>query len=224
MIQKSYFHRQIQLWGETTQELLATKKIAIIGSGGLGSSLALALGTSGIGEIDMIDFDTIALHNIHRQIAFTLKDEGKYKSKVVSHLIKSKNPFVKTQGLVMDFGEFSHLGKRYDLILDASDNFDTRHQIDEYSNESGIPWIYASVEAFVGQVCFFERGRFTTFNTPPHIPSGIAAPMVMQVASLEANLALRYLAGLKVTRDKLYYLYYDEFGEFVMQKFGLPTT
>ncbi len=223
MTPQSYFHRQIQLWGEETQELLSTKKIAIIGSGGLGSSLALALGTSGIGEIDMVDFDTIALHNIHRQIAFTLKDEGRYKSKIVSDLIKAKNPFVKTQGLVMDFGEFSHLGKQYDLILDASDNFDTRHQIDEYSNESGIPWIYASVESFVGQVCFFEHGRFTAFNTPPHVPSGIAAPMVMHIASLQANIALRYLAGLKVTRDKLYYLYFDESGDLVTQKFSLPS-
>ncbi len=223
MTPQTYFHRQIQLWGVDTQELLASKKIAIIGSGGLGSSLDLALGTSGIGEIDLVDFDTIAIHNIHRQIAFTLKDEGKYKSRVASDLIKAKNPFVKTRGFVMDFGEFSHLGKKYDLILDASDNFDTRHQIDEYCNENGIPWIYASVEAFVGQVCFFEHGRFTAFNTPPHVPSGIAAPMVMHVASLEANIALRYLAGLKVARDKLYYIYFDEFGEFITQKFGLSS-
>ena len=65
-----YFHRQVQLWGEETQTLLQSKKIAIIGAGGLGSSLAFALGSSGIGEIHMIDFDEVSLHNIHRQIAF----------------------------------------------------------------------------------------------------------------------------------------------------------
>ncbi len=60
-----YFHRQVQLWGEETQGSLQSKKIAIIGSGGLGSSLAFALGASGIGEIHMVDFDTVSLHNIH---------------------------------------------------------------------------------------------------------------------------------------------------------------
>jgi len=65
---EDYFNRQIQLWGEETQASLENKKIAIIGAGGLGSSLALALGTSGIGQVDMVDFDTVSLHNIHRQI------------------------------------------------------------------------------------------------------------------------------------------------------------
>ena len=67
-----YFHRQVQLWGESTQELLQTKKIAIIGCGGLGSSLAYALGASGIGEIHLVDFDEVSIHNIHRCIDFYL--------------------------------------------------------------------------------------------------------------------------------------------------------
>ena len=73
----NYFHRQIQLWGEQTQRALADKRILIIGAGGLGSSLSYALGASGIGRISVVDFDTVALHNIHRQILFTLADEGK---------------------------------------------------------------------------------------------------------------------------------------------------
>ncbi len=81
MTQQEYFNRQIQLWGEATQKGLQNKKIAIIGSGGLGSTLAMALGTSGIGEIHMVDFDTVSGHNIHRQIAFTLEDEGKIRPK-----------------------------------------------------------------------------------------------------------------------------------------------
>ncbi|NKQ39961.1 MAG: ThiF family adenylyltransferase, partial [Sulfurovum sp.] len=70
MTQESYFNRQIQLWGEATQRSLEKKKIAIIGAGGLGCTLAMALGTSGIGEVHVVDFDTVSLHNIHRQIAF----------------------------------------------------------------------------------------------------------------------------------------------------------
>ncbi|MBQ9875459.1 MAG: ThiF family adenylyltransferase, partial [Campylobacter sp.] len=75
-----YFHRQIQLWGEDRQNSLKDKKILIIGSGGLGSSFAYALGSSGVGEICVVDFDTVSLHNIHRQILFSLEDEGKFKA------------------------------------------------------------------------------------------------------------------------------------------------
>ena len=65
MTQSEYFNRQIQLWGSSVQQSLEKKKIAIIGSGGLGCTLAMALGTSGIGEIHMVDFDTVSSHNMH---------------------------------------------------------------------------------------------------------------------------------------------------------------
>jgi adenylyltransferase/sulfurtransferase len=222
MTQEQYFHRQIQLWGDKVQQSLQGKKIAIIGAGGLGSSLALALGTSGIGHIDMVDFDKVSLHNIHRQIAFTLKDQDKYKAKVVADLIRSKNPFIHIKAIVATFEEFSKLEARYDLIIDATDNLQTRMQIDNFAKEQSTPWIYGSVEAWHGYVCFFERSGFNSFNVSDHKPAGIAAPIVMHIASLQANLALRYLAGSPVAKDKLYYLYFNESGELVTQKFGLP--
>ncbi|WP_456427706.1 HesA/MoeB/ThiF family protein, partial [Nitratifractor sp.] len=67
-----YFKRQIQLWGAAAQETLAQKRILIVGCGGLGSTLALGLGGSGVGEIHLVDFDEVSVHNIHRQIVFTL--------------------------------------------------------------------------------------------------------------------------------------------------------
>ena len=222
MESSAYFTRQIQLWGEATQAALQHKKIAIIGAGGLGSSLALALGTSGIGTIHVVDFDTVSLHNIHRQIAFRLSDEGKPKARVVSELIRSKNPFVDVTPLVMDFAAFSELEGEYDLILDATDNLPVREQIDAWARAHATPWVYGSVEAFNGQVCLFERATFGVFVVSDHTPAGIAAPIVMHIASLQANLALRYLAGLPVVKDKLYHLYFDEVGELITQKFAMP--
>ena len=224
MTQEAYFNRQIQLWGEATQKSLQHKKIAIIGAGGLGCTLALALGTSGIGEIHMVDFDTVSNHNIHRQIAFTLEDEGKNKAKAVASLIKSKNPFVKTLAFDMPFDDFKEMGNHYDLILDATDNLPVRGEIDKYAKAGKTPWIYASVEEFNGQVCFFEDANFQVFNISDHKPGGIAAPIVMHIGSLQANLALRYLAGLSVMKDKLYYLYFNEDGELITQKFGMPKV
>lgn len=224
MTQQEYFNRQIQLWGEATQKGLQNKKIAIIGSGGLGSTLAMALGTSGIGEIHMVDFDTVSSHNIHRQIAFTLQDEGKNKAKTIAELIETKNPFVKVRAFDMDFDAFKALGNRYDLILDATDNLPVRGAIDTHAKETDTPWIYASVEEFNGQVCFFDKANFQVFNISDHKPGGITAPIVMHIGSLQANLALRYLAGLSVTKDKLYYLYFNEEGELITQKFGMPKV
>lgn len=222
MTQEKYFHRQIQLWGAETQQCLQNKRVAIIGAGGLGSSLALALGTSGIGHIDIVDFDKVSLHNIHRQIAFTIKDEHKYKAKVVASLVQSKNPFVNIKAITSNFEEFSDLEGKYDLILDATDNLQTRMQIDTFAKKQNTPWIYGSVEAWHGYVCFFENSSFNSFNVSDHKPAGITAPIVMHIASLQANLTLRYLAGQSVTKDKLYYLYFDDNGELVTQKFGLP--
>ena len=224
MTQQEYFNRQIQLWGEATQKGLQDKKIVIVGAGGLGSTLAMALGTSGIGEIHLVDFDTVSGHNIHRQIAFTLQDEGKNKAKTVAVLVESKNPFVKTQSYDMRFDAFAELDNQYDLILDATDNLATRAEIDRYAKQKGTPWIYASVEEFNGQVCFFDEANFEVFNISDHKPGGITAPIVMHVGSLQANLALRYLAGLSVLKDKLYYLYFNDEGELITQKFGMPKA
>jgi len=225
MIKKQdYFNRQIQLWGEETQSSLENKKIAIIGSGGLGCSLALALGTSGIGQIDMVDFDTVSVHNIHRQVAFTLNDEGRLKAEVAVEMMKAKNPFIISNAFNIDFKEFSKLQNSYDLILDATDNLPVREAIDMYAKRINTPWIYASVEEFNGQVCFFEKASFQVFNISDHKPGGITAPIVMHIASLQANLALRYLAGLPIVKEKLYYLYFNNEGELITQKFNMPKT
>jgi len=224
MTPEAYFNRQIQLWGKSTQRSLQNKKIAIIGAGGLGCTLAMALGTSGIGEIHVVDFDTVSHHNIHRQISFTLEDEGASKAKVVVSLMKSKNPFLKALAFNMNFEDFMEMENSYDLILDATDNLPVRGEIDQYAKETNTPWIYASVEEFNGQVCFFDESNFQVFNISDHKPGGIAAPIVMHIGSLQANLALRYLAGLSVVKDKLYYLYFNDEGELITQKFGMPKA
>ena len=220
-----YFHRQVQLWGEDTQKLLQNKKIAIIGSGGLGSSLAFALGSSGIGEIHMIDFDEVSHHNIHRQIAFKIGDEGKNKAVVNAKLIEQRCPFTKAIAHECDFDEWSKKNIEVDLILDATDNLQTRADINTYAKQKHLPWIYGSVEAFHGQVAFIQDSSFNdAFKIVQKTPEGITTPIVMHIASLQANLALRFLANLSVKKDMLYYLFFNADGELVTQKFMLPNA
>lgn len=220
-----YFHRQVQLWGEETQVLLQNKKIAIVGAGGLGSSLAFALGASGIGEIHMIDFDEVSIHNIHRQIAFKMGDEGKNKALINSALIEQRCPFVKAVAHECNFEAWCEKKITVDLIIDATDNLPTRAEIDDYCKSVNLPWVYGSVEAFHGQVCFFQDSSFKdAFKITSKTPEGIAAPIVMHIASLQANLALRYLAGLNVKKEMLYYLFFNVDGELMTQKFALPKN
>lgn len=220
-----YFHRQVQLWGEETQQLLQDKKIAVVGSGGLGSSLAFALGASGIGEIHMIDFDEVSLHNIHRQIAFKVGDEGKNKAVINAQIIEERCPYTKAIPHECNFEEWSKKEIKVDLIIDATDNLPTRGDINTYAKKMNLPWVYGSVEAFHGQVCFIDKSSFNdAFKIIKKTPAGIAAPIVMHIASLQANLALRFLAGLSVKKDMLYYLFFNTDGELITQKFGLPKA
>jgi len=218
-----YFNRQVMLWGEDVQASLQNRKIVIVGSGGLGSSLAIALGASGIGHIDLVDFDEVSVHNIHRQIAFRVGDEGRFKAEAAAELVESRCPFVKVTPHTVRFDEFAKVPREYDLILDATDNLPSRAQIDRYAKEIETPWVYGSVEAFNGQVCFIDRSSFDAFKIMDRRPAGIAAPIVMHIASLQANLALRYLAGESVRKDLLYYLYFNDEGELVTQKFQMPV-
>lgn len=220
-----YFHRQVQLWGEETQLSLQNKRIVIIGCGGLGSSLAFALGASGIGEIHLVDFDEVSVHNIHRQIAFKVGDEGKNKAAVNAQIVRARCPYVNVIEHPCDFEGFKAKKIEVDLIIDATDNLPTRGEINTYAKSVNTPWIYGSVEAFNGQVCFFQEASFNeVFKITKKTPAGIAAPIVMHIASLQANLALRYLAGLSVKKDYLYYLFFNTEGELITQKFYLPKN
>jgi molybdopterin-synthase adenylyltransferase len=218
-----YFNRQVQLWGKDKQLSLINKKVLIIGCGGLGCSNAIALGSCGIGEFTFVDFDRVSIHNIHRQIGFKIEDEGKYKCEVLQDLIQNRSPYVKVTSYKEDFQTFVKRDiNNFDLIIDGSDNLPTRAFINEYSKSKNIPWIYGSVEEFYGQVCFFHKASYQDlFKIKTRKPNGIACPIVMHIASLQSNIALRYLACLNIKKDYLYYLCFDDDGVLDTKKFKL---
>jgi|AAUQ01.1.fsa_nt_gi adenylyltransferase/sulfurtransferase len=225
MDKSEYFSRQIKLWGMERQSNLENRRVLIVGAGGLGSSLAYALGTSGIGEIDIVDFDIVSLSNIHRQIAFKLEDRDRYKCDVVAERVREKSPFVSISGHQSSFSQFisKSNGYRADLIIDASDNMDVRFEIERFAKSIETPWIYGSVEEFNGQACLFDKSSLSgIFGTKYGELGGVHAPIVMQIASIQANLAIRYLLGLNVAKDRLYYIYFDKFGDMVLQRFNMP--
>lgn len=220
--EQAYYIRQISLWGDEVQALLKEKKIAIIGCGGLGCSLGITLGSAGVGTVYLTDFDTVSEHNLHRQIAFRTEDVGRPKSVVLKNLIEGRNPFVEVQAYEESFEDFIKHDFEADLILDATDNLPSRARIDAYAREKQIPWMYASVEQWHGQVCLFEKASFAeNMQVTDRKPGGIAPPIVMQVASFQANLALQYLCGMEVEKDVLYFISTKQTVD--VKKFRLPT-
>ena len=218
---QEYFNRQILLWGEETQEQLASKSIAIIGCGGLGSTLAISLGSSGVGTVHLVDFDTVSIHNIHRQIAYTSEDEGALKCECLGALLKKRYAGLNVKTYAEKFETFVDKDITYDLILDATDRFPVRASIDTFAKSKNIPWIYGSVEEYHGYVCFYEEAPFNAFEITDQVPGGITPPIVVFIASIQANLALRYLAGLPVKKDQLNYLFFDDEGSLTHRKFSL---
>jgi molybdopterin/thiamine biosynthesis adenylyltransferase len=219
---QEFFDRQIQLWGEDTQKQLSNKSILIVGAGGLGCSVAYGLGGSGIGAIDIVDFDKVSMSNLHRQIAFEIDDIGSFKSQILAKKLSNKNPYTKFNSYKVGFEEFIKTNtKEYDLIIDATDSMQTRVAIDKHAKSKKIAWVYGSVEEFMGQVCLFEESSYSEFNQTQTSIKGISAPMVMHIASLQSNLALRYLCALDVSKDLLYYIYFKN-GELITQKFKMP--
>lgn len=154
------YERQIILpnFGLVQQEKLAKAKILVVGAGGLGCPALLYLAATGIGQIGIIDFDTVAESNLHRQILFTYEDIGSNKALVAGEKITKAYPdcLVKTYREKLDEKNAPLIISNYDLIIDACDNFDTRYLIDEVCKQQNIPWIYGSVSRFEGQVSVFN--------------------------------------------------------------------
>lgn len=220
---KDYFIRQTALWGEATQKKLKDKSIAIIGCGGLGSNLGLTLGSSGIGKIYLVDFDHVSVHNLHRQVAFTLNDIDKPKAKLLANLIQSRCEDVEIIPIIGSFDDFCKQNIKVDILIDATDNLPTRQKIEIYAKQINTPWIYTSVEQWHGQLCFFKEASFTkSITINDREPEGITGPIVALMAAYEANTVLRYLAGIPVKKDVLNYLSFDESGQLKIQTFKMP--
>ena len=207
------FRRQIQLIGKENQEILKEKSVLIVGCGGLGNSLGMILSCIGLKKIVLVDFDEIEIHNIHRQFQFQKNYIGQKKAEVLAKKIKrcdSEVDFIDAR-----FDE--NIKIDVDLVFDASDNFETRKQIDKFAKKHKIPWIYASVDEFVGQVGVFEKSSFDIFVTKEQSPKGQIPPMVSLIASIEAMLGVKKLIGKQ--EEILYFVDFNE--DLEIKKFSL---
>jgi len=207
------FRRQIQLIGQKNQDILKEKSVLIVGCGGLGNSLGMILSCIGLKKIVLIDFDEIEIHNIHRQFQFQKNYIGQKKAEVLAKKIKRCD--TKIEFINKKFDE--NLEIEVDLVFDASDNFKTRQKIDKFAKKNQIPWIYASVDEFLGQVGVFEKSSFDIFAIKEQETKGQIPPMVSLIASIEAMLGIKKLIGKQ--EEILYFIDFNE--ELEIKKFKL---
>jgi len=200
------FRKQIELIKDN-QKNLENKSVLIVGAGGLGNVVATELSCIGLKNIYIMDFDEIEIHNIHRQFQFNKMDVGSKKAKILAKKIDRCS-----RSNIRSFCEkFEDFNKKIDLIIDCTDNFEVRKKIDKFAKSKNIPWLYSSVEAWIGQVCLFKEKNLDIFNiSSNHKVAGVLPAMVGIVGSIEAMLATKYLAGLKVEFDKLIYIDFSE--------------
>lgn len=196
--------------GEAGQERLARSSAVIVGCGALGSVSSSLLVRAGVGRVRLIDRDVIDESNLQRQLLYTEDDLRALKPKAIAardHL-RSANSEVTVEAVVSDLGPDNavELLTGHDLIIDGTDNFDTRFLLNDVSIRHDIPWIYAACLGAYG-VCMNVIPGATAclrclMETPPPPgttatcdTAGIIGPIVALVASVQAAEALKLLAG-----------------------------
>jgi len=204
---------QIDIGG---QERLLASRVLIIGLGGVGAPVALYLAAAGIGELTLVDFDTVDLSNLQRQIIHTTQDIGRPKVESARDHLSAINPGCRIHILDHRLGEqeLREQARKNDVIVDCSDNFETRFAINRACVDTGTPLVSGAVIRMEGQISVFqpaqddspcyaclyrEEGEDETRCSE----TGVLAPVVGIVGSIQATETIKLLTGLEPIRGRL---------------------
>ena len=161
------YSRQIVLKnvGVAGQKKIINSKVLVVGAGGLGCPVIDTLSRAGVGTIGIADHDKVSLSNIHRQNLYNSEDVGKFKVDVVKKKIKSINKYIKLIKLKKKITEKNifKIFKNYEIIVDGSDNFNTKFLLNKYSIKYSKILIVGAISKFDGHVFTFN---FKNKKTP----------------------------------------------------------
>ncbi|MEZ9596313.1 ThiF family adenylyltransferase [Shewanella sp. 10N.261.52.F9] len=216
------YSRQILLpeVGEAGQQTFADAKVVIIGIGGLGHLVAQYLAAAGIGHLTLVDGDTVEVSNLPRQLLFDDSDLGLYKALVAKTKLRrayeQTGVSAVTEHLNHNNAESVLNSAEIDLLLDCSDNFATRHFINQLAIKQQIGLVSASAAHFQGQLLSIDQhvspqsGCYhCLFPADMRVNQscqtvGVLGPMVGTLASMQALMALQLIMGNKALIGKLY--------------------
>ena len=192
---------------EGQAQILASHAL-IVGAGGLGSPVALYLGSAGVGHITVVDHDSVDMTNLQRQIAHTMERVGQPKVLSIQTAIAAINPDVQVTPIMLraDAALLDTLVAQADVVLDCSDNFATRHAINTACVKHRKPLVSGAAIRFDGQVCVYDPRDANspcyacvfppdnTFEETRCATMGVFAPLVGIIGSLQAAEALKLLS------------------------------
>ena len=157
MIQKGDAGLEIDKERYKRNILLAESRVLVVGAGGLGSPVSLYLAAAGVGTIGIADFDRVDVSNLQRQILYREQDIGKAKAELAAEQLQSRNHSVQVElypeGITAENAE--EILAKFDVIVDASDNFPTRYLLSDTCMKLGKPDVYGAICEFAGQVTVF---------------------------------------------------------------------
>ncbi len=203
---------QIKLpgFGELAQRMLQNAKVLVCGAGGLGCPALQYLAATGVGTIGIVDFDNISFSNLHRQIIFTPQQAGLKKTATAAAQLRAQNPDITVveHDTRLNDENIIELVKDYDLVLDCTDNFETKYLINDACVISEIPLIYGSIYQYEGQVSFLNgvnedgsrsanyRDFFPGANArviPDCSEGGVFPTLAGIIGCIQANEAIKYI-------------------------------
>lgn len=212
--------------GEDGQRRLSESRALICGCGALGSVLANTLARSGVGHLRLVDRDFLELNNLQRQVLYDERDveSGVPKAVAAETRLREINSEIEIEAIVadVDASNIESLLRNVDVILDGTDNFETRFLLNDASLKFGIPWIYGGCIGDDGQTMTIIPGETPCLrcvhaeppppgSTPTCDSAGILAPIINVIASIEANEALKILSGNRnrVNRELWFFELWD---------------
>lgn len=203
-------HLTIPDVGLEGQRRLKAARVLCIGAGGLGSPVAMYLAAAGVGRIGIVDFDEVDFTNLQRQILHGTSDVGRPKLDSAGDTLREINPEVQLDFYRERFTSETarQIAEPYDLIIDGTDNFQTRYLSNDLAVLTGKPNVYGSIFRFEGQVSVFApklggpcyRCLFPEPPEPGMVPScaegGVIGVLPGIVGCLQANEAIKLILGL----------------------------
>lgn len=190
------------------QERLRQSQALIIGLGGLGSPVALYLAAAGVGKLTLVDFDTVDLPNLQRQIIHRTADLGRPKVESARDTLRALNPQLEMVAIAraLDETELLEQVRQADVVVDASDNLPTRLAINAACVHAGTPLVMGAAIRLEGQVLVWLPGgtggcyrclyRDAAMNAETCAQTGVLAPVVGVIGSLQALEAIKVLAHI----------------------------
>lgn len=194
--------------GAAGQQLLKEARVLVVGAGGLGCPVLQYLAAAGVGYIGIADGDVVSLSNLQRQVLYTMADIGQSKAERAASVVSALNPHIHV-AVHRDFVNSDNvllLCKAYDIIVDGSDNFDTRYLLNDACVMLGKPLVSGAIFRFEGQVSVFNYKGGPTYRclfpeqpgegeSPNCAEIGVVATLPGIVGTIQANEVVKMITG-----------------------------